>query len=169
MSHPEQADISALIEALTHAGVEFVVVGGAAAVLHGAPAQTFDLDIVHRRSPANVDRLFAALTSLDAWVRDPARRWLRPERAALEGPGQLLLSTSPGPLDILGALHDGGGYEELASTAISLVDGATRISVIDLPTLIEVKTRAGRAKDRLVLPLLLALVDESTKQGPEGG
>ncbi len=40
MSRPKQADLAALIESLTSAGVEFIVVGGAAAVLHGAPTST---------------------------------------------------------------------------------------------------------------------------------
>ena len=46
MSKPKQADLAALIEILTSSGVEFIVIGGAAAVLHGAPTTTFDLDIV---------------------------------------------------------------------------------------------------------------------------
>jgi hypothetical protein len=33
--------------------VEFIVVGGVAAVLQGAPVVTFDLDILHRRTPEN--------------------------------------------------------------------------------------------------------------------
>lgn len=55
MSHPEHADLARLIQALGDGGVEFIVVGGAAAVLHGAPITTRDLDIVHRRTPENVD------------------------------------------------------------------------------------------------------------------
>lgn len=39
---------------LLDAGVELIVVGGLAAVLHGAPVVTFDLDIVHRQTPENV-------------------------------------------------------------------------------------------------------------------
>ena len=57
---------------LARHGVEFVVVGGVAAVLNGAPISTFDLDIVHARSEENLDRLLAALTELDARDRDLA-------------------------------------------------------------------------------------------------
>ncbi len=56
---PEQppADFEALLRALTSAGVAFIVVGGVAAALHGAPVATVDLDIVHRLDTENVRRL----------------------------------------------------------------------------------------------------------------
>lgn len=58
-SHPKQADIPALVAKLCDADIEFIIVGGAAAVLQGAPITTTDLDIVHRRTPENVARLHA--------------------------------------------------------------------------------------------------------------
>ena len=54
---PAEADIGALLEALAEAGVEHIVVGGVAALLHGAPLPTRDLDIVPRQSADNLDRL----------------------------------------------------------------------------------------------------------------
>jgi hypothetical protein len=56
VSHPKQADIEALLTALVDGGVEFIVVGDVAAVLHGAPTTTQDLDIVHRRAADNAKR-----------------------------------------------------------------------------------------------------------------
>jgi hypothetical protein len=165
MPNPRQADLDALIAALIDAGVEFVVVGGAAAVLHGAPIATVDLDIVHRRSPENVERLLALLSRLEATVREPANRGLRPTAELLLGRGQNLLSTALGPLDLLGVLHDQRGYEELLPKTEILSDGALEIRVLDLNTLIEVKADAGRAKDRLVLPILLALRDRDDRDG----
>ena len=50
MSKPKQADLTALIKTLTLARVDFIVIGGAAAVLHGAPISTIDLDIVYRQT-----------------------------------------------------------------------------------------------------------------------
>lgn len=126
-------------------------------MLHGAPITTRDLDIVPRRTEENVDCLHKVLSRLHARIRDPAGRVLEPTRGSLAGGGQVLLSTTLGPLDCLGTLHDGRGYEELARTAVSVSDEATTIKVVDLPTLIEIKTRAARAKDRLVLPILIAL------------
>lgn len=159
MSHPEQADLGALIDALLDADVKFIVVGGAAAVLHGAPTTTQDLDVVHQRTVDNVGRFVAALAALDAKVRDPAGRTIRPSHDALLGPGQLNLSTSLGPLDPLGTLHDGRGYDELIEHSVRLEDGDREIRVVDLRTLIEIKSAAGRARDRIVVPILVALLD----------
>jgi hypothetical protein len=51
------------------AGVRFIVVGGAAAVIHGAPITTQDLDIVPDQSSDGIDRLADALVRLDACFR----------------------------------------------------------------------------------------------------
>jgi hypothetical protein len=154
VAHPAQADLDALIESLLGAGIEFIVVGGAAAVLHGAPITTQDLDIVHRRTSENVQRLADLLAKLDATFRG---RDLRPSAELLAGRGQLNLSTSLGPLDPMCVLHDGRGYEELLPHTTVLTDGPSSIRVLDLETLIAVKAAAGRARDKLVLPILLAL------------
>jgi predicted nucleotidyltransferase len=156
MPHPKTADLDALIQALLEAGVEFIVIGGAAAVLHGAPVTTQDLDIVHRRTADNVRRFAHLLGELDATFRG---RDLRPTADLLAGHGQLNLSTRLGPLDPLCQLHDGRGYEELLPHTTVLTDGASRIRALDLDTLIAVKASTGRARDKLVLPILLALRD----------
>jgi hypothetical protein len=160
VSPPRPADLAALIDALLTGEVEFIVVGGASAILHGALAMTQDLDIVHSLAPANVERLAAVLDQLDAFVRDPGQRRLRPQAAHLISGGQLNLITKLGPLDLLGRLHDGRGYDQLLPHSEVLSDGNRRVRVVDLPTLIAIKTTAGRAKDRLVVPLLLALLRE---------
>lgn len=152
-----------MLDVLQDAGVELIVVGGASAVLHGALAMTQDLDIVHRVSPDNVARLASVLEQLDAFVREPGT-CVRPSRAHLASGGQLNLLTTLGPLDLLGRLHDGRGYEELLPHTEALADGARRVRVIDLPTLIEIKTHAGRAKDRIVVPMLLALLRERERR-----
>lgn len=152
------------MDALLSGGVEFVVVGGASAILHGALAMTQDLDVVHRMTPANVERLGSVLARLDAFVRDPAGRRLRPEAKHLTSGGQLNLTTMLGPLDLLGRLHDGRGYDELLAHSEVLSDGMRSVRVVDLPTLIEIKTTAGRAKDRLVVPILLALLRERERR-----
>ncbi len=79
---------------------------------------------------------------------------------------QLNLSTNLGPLDPLGALHDGRDYDDLLPHSVVLTDGVTQIRVLDLDTLIAVKAAAGRARDKLVLPILLALRDKTTRDSP---
>ena len=101
-SHPKATDLPALLAKLCDAGVEFIIVGGAACVIQGAPITTNDLDIVHRRTPENIERLLELLLQLDATMRyDFANRALRPTAELLAGKGHLNLSTSLGPLDPL--------------------------------------------------------------------
>jgi hypothetical protein len=166
--HPRQADLRALIEALVGAGVEFIVVGGGAAVLQGAPTTTLDLDIVHRQTEENVSRLLKLLGSLNAYIREAANRRLRPDASLLLGRGQVSLSTDLGPLDPLCRLHDGRGYDELLAHSEVVTDGQIQIRVIDLPTLIEIKSTTGRSKDKLIVPVLLALLAERTSEPGHG-
>jgi len=159
--HPKAADLPALLAKLCDAGVEFIIVGGAAAVIHGVPITTNDLDIVHRRTPDNVARLLGVLLNVDATMRyDFANRGLRPTAEMLAGKGQINLSTSLGPIDPLCELDEGMGYDELLAHSQSMMDEGRLLHVLDLPTLISVKTKAGRPKDRLVLPLLMATLQE---------
>ena len=99
-----------LLAALFDHGVEFIVVGGVAAVLEGAPISTFDLDIVPRWSPENLDRLAGALEALDALYRG---RDIRPTRERLESPGHHLLETRLGALDVLGTVSPSRRFEDL--------------------------------------------------------
>jgi predicted nucleotidyltransferase len=153
----EPAELAELLELLLDASVEFILVGGGAAVIHGAPVTTQDIDIVHSRRAENVERLLQVLSGLDARLVDPAGRNLTPGRLALSGPGQLLIRTRLGRVDVLGALHDGRGYEELLRTAETVDFEGRSLRIIDLHSLIEIKSGTGRAKDRLVVPVLLAL------------
>ena len=108
MKHPTVADPEALLTELAADRVELIVVGGTAAVLHGAPIATQDLAIVHRRTEENVAKLMNVLVRLDAVMRyDLANRNLRPTAAMLLGKGQINLSTSLGPLDPLCELGRG--------------------------------------------------------------
>ncbi len=159
MPRPRSADFEALLEALSNASIEFIVVGGLSAVLHGASITTADIDIVPRRDPANAARLQQLLCDLDAWIVEPMKRRLPTREEDFLGRGQLNLSTCHGPLDVLCQLHDGRGYEELLAHSELIEDEGLRVRILDLPTLIEVKSSTGRAKDRLTIPILLALQD----------
>jgi hypothetical protein len=154
---PESAEIDELLARLLGAGIEFVLVGGGAALIQGAPITTQDVDIVHRRTPDNVQRLHTILRQLDARIIDLAKRRLEPTEQALAGSGQSLLQTSLGRLDVLGTLHDGRGYDELIGHTDVVEFGHQQLRVLDLPTLIEIKASTGRAKDRLMVPVLLQL------------
>lgn len=160
MPHPPTADLEALIRALIDGGVELIVVGGAAAVIHGAPVTTQDLDIVPQLSAGGQDRLLEVLAALDARLR-PVRvdRDISPGPQHFASRGQLNLITKYGPLDVLCRLHDTRGYDELLPHSHVIADGELRVRVVDLDTLIEIKQSTGRVRDALVVPLLMALRD----------
>ena len=62
-------DFTALLRALVNAQVEFIIVGGVAATIHGSARVTLDLDIVYRRSPENLARLVAGLIPYEPYLR----------------------------------------------------------------------------------------------------
>lgn len=159
------SDLEGLLRALREPEISFIIVGGVAAVLHGAPTTTFDLDIVPEQSEANLDRLMDTLRAHGTLVRDPAGRRIEPRPAALRGRGQLQLMTDLGPLDILCRLHDGRGFEDLEPRTVMIDAEGLWLRVLDLPTLIDIKKSTGRARDRMVVPLLLALLRE--RSGPK--
>jgi hypothetical protein len=153
------------LQELVEARVEFIVVGGVAAVMLGAPVVTLDLDIVHRRTPDNVERLLAWLLAHHAYHRfDLADRRLPPARELLLGNGHINLQTDLGKLDVLCELGLGEGYDEVLVDTVVLDNDSFSLRVLGLARLIAVKARAGRPKDRAVLPVLMATLDEWKRQ-----
>ena len=144
--------------------VEFIVVGGVCAVLHGAPISTFDLDLVHSRAPNNIDRLMVALKTLDAHYRGRGTRKMRPGVSHLSSPGHQLLMTKAGPLDLLGVIGKTSGYNELLEHTIQLEVGrGLPIRLLDLETLIKVKEETARDRDKAILPILRRTLEEKSK------
>ena len=146
----------ATLEVLSRHGVEFIIVGGVAGVLHGSPIPTRDLDIVHARTPGNIVHLLAALAELKATYRQDSRG-LTPGESHLLGPGHQLLRTSFGLLDVLGSLGEGLEHRELAIDAIRLDLAGISVRVISLDRLIAIKEKLNRPKDKLHLMHLLAI------------
>lgn len=101
-----------IIETFHRHEVEFAVVGGVAAVLHGAPVTTFDLDTLVLVSEDNARRLLAAFAELEARCRGHATI-IRPERRDILAGGHLLLATNAGPLDVLGFIGRQDRFEDL--------------------------------------------------------
>lgn len=150
----EKPSFRAALEALSRHRVEFIVVGGVAAVLNGAPISTFDLDVVHARATDNIDRLMRALAEIDAHYRDQTNRRLPPNPALLAGDDHHLFRTKVGPLDVLGTIGVGHGYDELLTESEKLPLGVFVVHILNLRTLIRIKEETGRDKDRAVLAIL---------------
>ena len=157
----EESNFETILRVLVQHKVEFIVVGGLCAVLHGAPVQTYDLDIVPSRERANLVRLEAALRELGAYYREHPPHKIVPEAERMTTTGHHLLHTTAGPLDVLGAIANQRDYDMLFPYTIEIeLSEAVWFRTLDLPTLILTKQETGRQKDRLVLPLLQQTLQE---------
>jgi len=164
MQTPPNRNLS-ILQTLVRHRVDFLVVGGVAAVLQGAPISTFDLDVVHSTDPANVSRVLDALEELDAIYRAQPELRLRPNASHLSSPGHQLLITRLGPLDLLGSIGIGRTYPDLLPHATELQAGPSLpIKVLDLETQIAIKEELGGEKDRAVLPVLRRTLEERRKR-----
>lgn len=151
--------LSELIAVLVRHEVDFIVVGGVAGVLQGAPVSTMDLDIIYARDSPNVQRLLAALHEVDAHFRSDPRR-LKPEQSHIESKGHKLLSTLHGDFDVLGSIEESTEYPDLVDDADKFEVAGCSIRVLSLERLIEVKEKLGRPKDQLMLMVLRATLQE---------
>ena len=150
------------LQTLANHRVEFIVVDGVAEVLLGVPYNTFDLDLVHSREPANIARLLGALAELDAVYR--YRREFRPDASHLLSAGHQLLHTRFGSLDLLGSIGDRRDYADLFKHSPEMALGpALTVRVLDLETQIVIKEQLAGDKDKLILPLLRRTLEESRK------
>lgn len=163
-------DLGRLIEVLDRHGVEYLIVGGVAAIGYGAERLTEDADCVVRRERANLDRLAGALRELHARLRiggmtDAEARMLpvQVDAAALGSAGMTTWMTDAGPFDVLAGLEAPDGrlvpYEELVGRATVLHGDGFVIRAAALEDIINAKERAGRPKDHEALPQLRALRD----------
>ena len=59
-------DPAEILRVLSNHGVAFVVVGHAAAILHGSPTVTDDIDVTPAQDIDNAERLYEALASIHA-------------------------------------------------------------------------------------------------------
>jgi len=157
-------DFQAILRTLTEHGVDFIVVGGICAVLHGAPLSTFDLDVVHSRKRENVHRLLTALEALEAYYRTSPERKTKPEATHLASAGHQLLMTRFGPLDVLGLIGAGRQYEDLLRHTVEMrARKGLRIRVLDLEMLIQVKQETADEKDLAVLAILRRTLEEKSR------
>jgi hypothetical protein len=153
------------LRALSAGDVQFIVVGGVAAVLNGAPVNTFDLDIVHARDERNLANLVRVLDSLDAIYRMQPSRRLKPNAGHLVSSGHHNLMTNCGALDVLGTIGANLSYEDLLPHSREMeVANGLNVRVLDLPTLIAIKEQLAGEKDLAVLPILRRTLQEQQRQ-----
>jgi hypothetical protein len=155
------ADFRGLLEALAKEQVEYVLVGGVAARIHGSARFTQDLDIVYSRSPENLERLVRALAPLSPYLRGaPPGLPFRLDVATLRMGLNFTLVTTLGDLDLLGEVAGGGTFEALVGHSEPVQILGLPIRCVDLRTLIRLKKAAGRPKDLEAIAELEAIREE---------
>ena len=159
-------DGGALLETLTRHGVEFVVIGGFAAVAQGSPIPTIDVDIVPATNRDNYARLSAALHELDAKVRAAGVEPLPFDHDAdsLAAVQVWNLTTKYGDLDITAQPSGTQGYDDLRRDAIEVELRGTKVLLASLADIVRSKEAAGRDKDRRALPVLRELVARQLRE-----
>jgi predicted nucleotidyltransferase len=157
-------DFPKLLQILVKKNVEFIIIGGAAAVVHGSSRLTQDLDVVYRRSPVNLARLVDALQEQSPYLRGaPAGLPFDWTESTLRMGLNFTLETTLGDLDLLGEVTGGGSYEELIDRTIEIDVFGIRCRCLDLPALIQTKRAAGRPKDMEAIAELEVILEEQER------
>jgi predicted nucleotidyltransferase len=154
-------DFSGLLRALDGSGVEYILVGGAAATVHGSARLTLDIDIVYRRTNDNLARVVKSLAPHSPYLRGaPPALPFRWDTETLERGLNFTLTTALGPIDLLGEITGAGTYEQLLPDTVVVTAFGVSCRCITLDRLIDVKRAAGRVKDLEVIAELEALREE---------
>ncbi|MBW1998307.1 MAG: hypothetical protein JRJ29_10130 [Deltaproteobacteria bacterium] len=147
-------NLSALLEGLLRSGVDFILVGGLAAVVQGAPVVTMDVDIVPDPSSENVDKLLGFLRSVGAFHRRLDEKIIEPRKRDISGKGHALFSTRLGPIDVLGSIEERKTYSDLLEHSIDIEFKGHTMKVLDLKVMIELKKKSSDPRDKQRLPVL---------------
>jgi hypothetical protein len=135
-------DPALILKQLNAAGVEYVVIGGVAATLHGCPEQTYDLDILYAPDPENRGKLLRALYAIEAQWDEPLTE------AVLQRQPVFALNTKHGDLDIFTLAPGLQSFSTVVATAQQFQLEGQPVKVLDLPTLVNAKEAAADPNPR---------------------
>ena len=154
-------DFARLLRTLAQGDVEFILVGGVAATVHGSSRLTQDVDVCYSRRPANLQRLVKALAPLKPYPRGaPPGLPFQWSAATLRSGLNFTLATKAGALDLLGEITGGGSYDDLLPHTITVEMFGVDVTCLDLEWLILTKRAAGRPRDYETIAELEALGEE---------
>lgn len=137
-----------LLSVLKENQVDFVIIGGVAAIMHGSVRFTFDLDVVYSRNTANLERIIRSLTPYHPYLRGAPKdlpfKW---DVLTLKNGLNFTFTTDLGDIDFLGEVSGCGKYEDIIKDAKEIIVKEDNYNCISLDMLILAKRAAGRAKD----------------------
>ena len=155
-----------IIDALDTERVEYVTIGGVAAVAHGSATATFDLDLCYARDDLNLERLVHALVPLHPCLRgaDAGLPFVFDMRTLRNGMN-FTLSTDVYDLDLLGEVTGVGNFDKVCAESEKVLIYGREHRILGLDALIRAKKAAGRPKDLNALPELEALLELKRRAG----
>lgn len=160
MHLPPTGNFQDLLHRFDQQGVQYIIVGGVAGVLHGSMRVTYDLDIVYARTPENLQALAESLADLEPYPRGaPPGLPFEWSAKTLHAGLNFTLNTPIADIDLLGEIAGGGSYDDLLPhTEQALLYGIS-CKYLTLDALIRTKRGAGRPKDFEAIAELEALRD----------
>ena len=159
-------DLAQVIPPVVRAKVDFILIGGMAAILHGSARVTFDVDLVYLRNDNNIARLANSLAPYNPFLREaPPGLPFAWDAKTIRNGLNFTLTTDLGDIVLLG---DVGGetYQTLLPHSFEVEAFGINFKCIDLPTLIRIKEAAGRRKDLEGIAELRVLLEEMEKKQP---
>lgn len=151
-----------VIQLLCDTGVDFVVIGGWAAIFHGSAHVTNDLDICYSRDKENLRRLAGALAPYRPRPRGfPDALPFVWDAAMLANGTMFTLTTDLGVVDLLAEVPGIGTYVDALDVSVAVDAFGRTLRTLDLRALIRAKKAVGRPKDLLILPELEGLLEAS--------
>jgi hypothetical protein len=152
------------VQTLSDGGVDFVIVGGLAATMHGSHTVTLDLDLCYSRTSVNLQRLVTALAPFHPRPRGlPVGLPFVWDEATLRNATVLTLDTDLGEIDLLAEVAGLGTFDDVKAHSISVEAFGRTIAILDLAGLIRAKRASGRGKDLSTLPELESLLEASER------
>lgn len=141
-----------LIQVLQKSDIDFVIVGGYSAVLHGSSLVTQDLDVCISFDDNAVSRLRECLATFHPKHRmTPQKLSFLEHPQKVEGVKNLYLETDLGMLDVLGFVGGVGEFERVKSKALEIEFMGYPCHILSIDDLIAAKEFMGRPKDLMAV------------------
>jgi predicted nucleotidyltransferase len=158
-------DFAALIGRLSDAEVEFILIGGVAATVHGSVRLTRDVDIVYPRNPANIRKICDAFSAVHPYLRGASKGLpFRLDPPTMTAGLNFTLTTDEGDLGLLGEMTGGGTYEQLLPNAVRIELYGRMCACLSVDQLIAAKRAAGRPRDLDAIAELEIIRDRSGRK-----
>ena len=152
------SDFFNLLERLVNAGVDFVIIGSFAGVVHGCTYVTQDVDICCDFEPATLLALQKAISDLHPVHRlTEGRKKLELTEQTCGQFKNLYLDTDIGQLDCFSFLDGLGDYSEVRRESELIEVEEIKMRVLNVDALIKTKKSMNRLRDKEAILQLEAI------------